>query len=223
MKKLILLASIIIITNGYLFAQNDGEVDAKNGNLHSKELRLINSSFSNEGGLFFVPNDSNKNIVKVGLCLVTGKQAERSVFSGSSGGQKSYEKTIQGKKSQVQLNEVKPTFFFNFPENQNPNQDNWWFAFLKEPKDFAIIKLDKKKDTRFFFAGIDIHIGGWGSAKSGIVKNDKLDFEYKMVKNGLYSVTFNQPLDYGEYCFIYVGTVSSKYINNKVLDFGIFK
>lgn len=58
-------------------------------------------------------------------------------------------------------------------------------------------------------------------ASLGIDERDKVSFNYDLVADGIYKVYPLDPLETGEYCFIYTGAAPTMFSNNKVYDFSI--
>jgi len=124
---------------------------------------------------------------------------------------------IAGKNSKMQIDDPSPVFYFYFETNKNPGADNWFFASATSPNEFALIKLDEKKDSREMVIG---DANAYGSS-IGISNKIKIPFKYEEVSEDIYKVTFEQPLKKGEYCFLYASSIPTRYSNDKVFDFGI--
>ena len=124
---------------------------------------------------------------------------------------------ISGKNSKMQIIDTNPVFYFYFETNTNPGADDWFFATATSPNEFCLVKLDEKKDSREMVVG---DANAYGSS-SGISNKIKVSFDYEEVTEGIYKVTFKQPIEKGEYCFLYASSTPTRYSNNKVFDFGI--
>lgn len=172
-------------------------------------------------GLYYYPKDTSQAKVKIDFTLVSYNQSDRSSYRGRGAGKKLYEKSISNKKSRIQICDEQPIFYFYFENNPNPTQDNWLFSVIKNLNEFIIIKLDEKKNGRYFEIGKNT--GNWGVNSSGISEENKLGFDTIVIEKNIIKIIFKQPLQVGEYCFIYTGAVPLKFINNKVFDFGICK
>ena len=125
--------------------------------------------------------------------------------------------SIAGKNSRIQITDASPVFYFYFENNANPKADDWFFATATSPNEFVVIKMDQKKDGREIVVGTDNAY----SSSSGISNKVKIDFEYEEIADGIYKVFFKQPIQKGEYCFLYASSTPTQYSNNKIWDFGI--
>ncbi len=123
---------------------------------------------------------------------------------------------LAGNKSHLQINGENPTFYFYFKSDENANGDSWFFATATSPNEFVLVALTENKDNREMVIGAS---NAYGSS-SGVPNKIKMPFDYTEVSEGIYKVTFTQPLKKGEYCFLYTSTTPSRYNNNKVFDFG---
>jgi len=79
------------------------------------------------------------------------------------------------------------------------------------------VQLKEKNDSRQMIVGASNRYGH----ESGISEKQKVDFAYDQIADGVYKVYFKEPLDAGEYCFIYTGAAPVQGFRNKVYDFGI--
>ncbi len=208
MKKFIYLALTIfqILSPQLLKAQNI-----------SKE-RLVKL---NEPGFYYFPNDTNQSPVKMESSLVISNRAGGGIHSGSGSGQKVYEKSISGKFGKTKITVNAEVFYLYVDSTLKNTQANWMFIKSTGADDFVVIQLKEKKDERVFSIGVDVHIGGWGSAKSGISDKIRVPFVNKRINEHIYQISFERSLENGEYCIIYCGTLNDKYVNNRVFDFSI--
>ncbi len=124
---------------------------------------------------------------------------------------------LAGNKSHLQIKEEQPTFYFYFKSDENANTDSWFFAAATSPNEFALVLLDEDKDSREMIIGESNAYG----RTTGVPNKIKVAFDYVQVSDGIYKVTFKQPLKKGEYCFLYTSITPSRQNNNKVFDFGI--
>lgn len=112
-------------------------------------------------------------------------------------------------------------FFFGRPSNQQNfnNGANWWFFTATSPNEFVLVKLDKKGKRRELQTGsVNIFAG----TSIGIDENSIIPFEIISVDNYTFKVVAVDPLQPGEYCFLYRGTVpQGGYTNQAVFDFSI--
>ena len=128
--------------------------------------------------------------------------------------------SLSGAHSMMKITETSPDFYFYFKEDANANADSWFFANATSPKEFVLVNLKTKKESRDMETGS----GNFYGSSSGIPEKDKIQFKYTEVSEGIYKVTFSQPLkEGGEYCFIYASAAPERWSHggNKVFDFGI--
>ncbi|MCX6272202.1 MAG: hypothetical protein NTU44_13480 [Bacteroidetes bacterium] len=172
------------------------------------------------GIFYFDQNDQNKSLKKLYATVVSSSQSNGVAMYGiGSGSARSY---LSGEKSRTQINQNSPVFYFYIQHSTNPGAENWWFASAETPNEFVLVELYETGESRFFKTGSSSTIGGISSGQSsGIPEKDKVAFEMTEISDGIFKVYFNEPLDGGEYCFVYGGSAPSMYNNNKVFDFGI--
>ena len=77
------------------------------------------------------------------------------------------------------------------------------------------MKFDISRNSRYFKTGGSTGVSSFGGSSIGIPDKDKVPFHYDKVAEGIYKVTFSQPLQ-GEYCFTYSSRIT------KLFDFGIY-
>lgn len=112
---------------------------------------------------------------------------------------------IQNETARVSVNDARPVFYAFFDES-NPEaarQNVAWAsgtaATVTSPSEFTLIRLIKKDGRREARVG-SVNIGG---AKTGVMDKDRLAFQYDLVRPGVYRVMPREPLESGEYGFIY--------------------
>ena len=174
------------------------------------------------GIYYFNPNDKERKLKKVDPTVTStnksGGFGSSLAQRYSAGIAKNKERTnLAGAKSHLQINEDSPVFYFYFEKNSNSNDDNWFFASATSPNEFVLVLLDENKDSREMIIGTS---NAYGSS-TGVPNKIKVPFDYSEVSDGIYKVTFKQPLIKGEYCFLYTSSTPSRFNNNKVFDFGV--
>lgn len=194
--------------------------DHRSDEISQKDINNPNAMHS-PGIYLYNPNDSEKPLKKVDPTVVGSTESHGASYYGFGGGGSI--SNISGGDSKLQINDLFPTFYFYFENNANPMINNWWFAIATSPNEFALVKLIEKKDSRSFQTGKVSSGGGYSGASSGIPEKVKVPFDYTEIAEGIYSVTFKQPLKSGEYCFVYASEAPGRYSNNKIFDFGIPK
>lgn len=136
--------------------------------------------------------------------------------------------TLSGDKANFQVEENKPTFYFYFDKSNSNSFGNngaqyFWFASATSPNEFLLVKftVSNSKKSR------EVVTGSWNSyagMSSGIDDKNKVAFKYQKVALGIYKVYTEQPLEEGQYCFMYAGGTAVSFGTaplQKVYDFGI--
>ena len=132
---------------------------------------------------------------------------------------------ISGEAARVVSSSGSPSFYFFF-DASNPataNISSSWSAgsaqTVSSPSEFTLIKLMKKNGRREARVG-SMNIGG---AKTGVMDHDRIAFDYQMVREGVYKVTPKQPLETGQYGFIYAltGGGTGGAMTARIFDFSI--
>ena len=97
---------------------------------------------------------------------------------------------IQNETAKIKVGAGSPTFYFFFDES-NPETAARVTAFgagdasvVTSPSEFTLIHLDKKNGRREAQVG-SINIAG---AKTGVMDHDRIAFDYKMIRPGVYEV-----------------------------------
>jgi len=127
--------------------------------------------------------------------------------------------TLDGNAAQLQLTDNQPEFYFYFDVSGEPltQTPNWWFSTAASPNEFQLIILSKNKKTREVTMGSANILG----SSSGVDDKNKTAYKIEKISQGIYKVYFDKPL-YGEYCFMFSGSIPTGY-TNKVFDFGVVK
>ena len=113
---------------------------------------------------------------------------------------------LSGAHSNRQIHKANPVFYFYLP----PDGD-------LTPNEFSLVELNTKKKGREMTVGT---INGYAQSH-GISEKEKVELTYESVADGIYKVSPKQPLDEGEYCFVFTGSAPKLFSNDKVYDFGI--
>jgi hypothetical protein len=174
------------------------------------------------GIYYYNPNEKTKKMRRVDPNVVStsksggvGGALANSVTRGLAN--QKLKSSLSGSESRLQIGETNPVFYFYFENNANPHADSWFFATATSPNEFVLVNLDAKKDSREFVVAKENAFGN----SIGIPDKQKVPFDYEEVGQGIYKVTFEPPLERGEYCFLYASSMPSNYSNDKVFDFGI--
>jgi hypothetical protein len=189
-------------------------------------LTDINPMVPHPSGLYLINTSANRldridptvsNQAKTGGILgyaLTGGIASMSV-----------KVAITGEAARVAAQSAAPSFYFFFDASnpQTANIASSWAAgsaqTVSSPSEFTLIKLMEKKGRREARVG-SMNIGG---AKTGVMDHDRIAFDYQMVRDGVYKVTPKQPLEPGQYGFIYAltGGGSGGAMTARIFDFSI--
>lgn len=217
--------ALIKLGNNSVSADVITEMMKVKSNQKSDETTLKDANNPNAmhapGIYYYNPNDAEKQLRKVDATVIGSTETHGASYYGYGGG--SSISNVSGPASKLQINEEFPTFYFYFENNTDPILSNWWFAVATTPNEFALVKFETNKVSRSFQTARVSGGGGYSGGVSGIPEKVKIPFDYNEVAPGIYSVTFNKPLKYGEYCFVYGTLAPQRYVNNKVFDFGLPK
>jgi len=133
--------------------------------------------------------------------------------------------SISGEEARVTARSATPSFYFFFDASnpQTANISSSWAAgsaqTVSSPSEFTLIRLMGKKGRREARVG-SLNIGG---AKTGVMDHDRIPFDYEMVREGVYKVTPKQPLEAGQYGFIYAlsGGGTGGAMTARIFDFAV--
>lgn len=141
-----------------------------------------------------------------------------------------FKTSVPNAHARVQTAETRPTFYFFFDQANaslsNGARDGFWAAgSVTSPAEFSLVRFDVKKNSREAKVG-SFSIAG---AKSGVMDKDRIPFTYTMVSPGVYEVKPGQPLDKGEYGFLYsastggggIGVAGVGAMTSRIFDFSI--
>jgi hypothetical protein len=96
-----------------------------------------------------------------------------------------------------------PKFYFFFDDLTDDGGNNTWASgantFVNSPSEFTLIELAQKEGRREARVG-SMNIAG---AKSGVMDKDRIPFDMKEVRSGVFEVSPSSPLPPGEYGFIF--------------------
>ncbi|MBQ0143327.1 MAG: hypothetical protein KBT06_11140 [Prevotellaceae bacterium] len=154
----------------------------------------------------------------VGAALGAG-----TVLLASSG--KDIEKLcIMGAKSKNVVRTKQPIFRFYLPKHDptsfQKEADNWYYGIMNEiqsPNEFQIVKMKTKKNRRVFTDGASWGVAGFSSSNSkGRVV---VDFAINEINNNTFEITFNQPLEPGEYVFFWKNGLANETFKQHVFGF----
>jgi hypothetical protein len=134
---------------------------------------------------------------------------------------------IAGETARVASPSATPSFYMFF-DASNPataNMASSWAAgsaqTVTSPSEFTLVKLMEKKGRREARVG-STNIGG---TKTGVMDKDRIAFDYQMVRPGVFKVMPKQPLESGQYGFIYAlqGGGTAGAMSARIFDFSVPK
>ncbi len=126
---------------------------------------------------------------------------------------------VRGTRAALRVAEKQPTFYFYFDEKSNAfSSSSSLGATASSPNDFALARMERKKDERQLVVG---QFGMFGGS-SGMRSKDTLPFEVQTIRPGVYKVQPHEELGPGEYGFFYAGGAQLMGMTGgKVFDFGV--
>jgi len=162
-----------------------------------------------EGIYYFNKSDTNNLFIPIDPTVVSSSKSGG--FGTALAQQYSYgiakskhTSEISGPHSHIQIPHTHPKFYFYCTGSLTPNE-------------FALVKFIEKKKSRQMVIGSSNAYGG----SVGIDDDQKVEFGYEQVAEGVYKVYAKAPFEDGEYCFIYTGSAPTMFSKNRVYDFGI--
>ena len=132
--------------------------------------------------------------------------------------------TIQNDSARVKTS-TRPYFYFFFDESNasDGRTAGTWLAgtaaTVSTPSEFTLIRLIRKDGRREARVG-SINIAG---AKTGVMDKDRIAFDYKMVRPGVFKAKASDELAPGEYGFIYAlgGAGTGGAMTARIFDFSV--
>jgi hypothetical protein len=132
--------------------------------------------------------------------------------------------TIQNESARVKTS-ARPYFYFFFDESNaaDGRAAGTWLAgtaaTVSTPSEFTLIRLMRKDGRREARVG-SVNIGG---AKTGVMDKDRLAFDYKMIRPGVFKAKAANELPPGEYGFIYAigGAGAGGAMTARIFDFSV--
>lgn len=133
---------------------------------------------------------------------------------------------LPGSKAKVAAG-TQPVFRFYFNHNSEASfkqeTGNWYEMVMNDvqsPNEFQLVKMkvkeNKKGGRRTFPDNMSYTVMGFeGSNASG---REMVNFNIKAINNTTFEVSFDKPLEPGEYCFFYKSGLNNKYF--QVAPFG---
>lgn len=184
----------------------------------AKETEEKRNSIS---GIFFVDKDGTHN--KLQPTVFSGQRAN-TLGAAFSYGIASVRviNTINGEQASTVVDSDRPEFYFLFNQKSDVfSVTDWWFAASNSPSQFVLAKLsvNEKKNMRELQMG---KVNMYAGISNGIDEKARIDFEFVQESDGRFRITPSKPLEAGEYCFFFQGTLPKDGLNNNsVFDFSV--
>lgn len=179
-----------------------------------------------KAGIFFL--DAEGKEVRIMPTVFSGTKTSTAAAAFSGGlANANVKSTLNGAQSQNKITPGQQEFFFYFNANAQSNFNDvggisdWWFKQASSPTEFALVALESnpRKNERSVKTGKVNAIGGMNV---GINSRDIIQVTVEKVGNTSYKVVPKDPLEPGEYCFFYQGTVPQGGLTNQsIFDFTV--
>lgn len=215
-------------------------ISAKDKAQETEQLAVDNSSpdpmVQHHKGLYIL-NDWGDTPKMVEVAPTLSDQAKTGGLFGYliTGGiaSMSYKSVIKNEDARVQSANTKPVFYIFFDKSvhkSNETSAQVWAAggavSVSNPGEFTLVELTVKKNRREARVG-SFNIAG---AKAGVMDKDRIAFDFEEVRPGVYKVSPTNPLEPGEYAFLYpvsmgsaTGSAAAGAMSARIFDFGILE
>ncbi|MBN8675434.1 MAG: hypothetical protein J0L56_14990 [Chitinophagales bacterium] len=172
-------------------------------------------------GIYFLDSVSNK-FIELEPSLLTnqksggfGETLKRSVSTLFNAKQRA---SLSGKEANTKLYTHKPVFLFVFDTTTSgfSNSSSVW-SNVQSPNEFFLVTLTVSKNSR------EIVVGKQNNVKSdmGISDEVKIAMTSKKIRRGVYEVAIAEPMQRGEYCFMFAASSMYGGQSHKVYDFSV--
>jgi len=214
------------VSGGVIAAMIAGPAKPEGAAATAMSLTDINPMTPHPSGLYLIDTNANR------LSRIDPTVSNQAKTGGIFGyaltmglASMSMKVAITGEAAKVTAKSATPSFYFFFDASnpQTANIASSWSAgssqTVSSPSEFTLIKLMEKKGRREARVG-SMNIGG---AKTGVMDHDRIEFDYEMVREGVYKVSPKQPLAAGQYGFIYAltGGGTGGAMTARIFDFSI--
>jgi hypothetical protein len=126
-------------------------------------------------------------------------------------------KVIPGPRSSIRTGDERPVFYFYFEEKSaGLGKAGFGAQTVSNPSQFALVKLEVKKDHRETTIGTI----GFASASSGTDSKSMIAFKADRIRSGMYRVVPTTNMEPGEYCFISGNSVGAAGASD-IFDFSV--
>jgi hypothetical protein len=105
---------------------------------------------------------------------------------------------LPGPRASIRTGDERPVFYFYFEDKSAAlGKTGFGAQTVSNPNQFALLKLEQKKDSR------EVVIGtiGFASASTGAESKSEIAFKSEKVRPGVYRVIPTANMEPGEYCF----------------------
>lgn len=166
---------------------------------------INNPDAPHDSGIYVYTSDRNNQKVMIGL--------ERAAYQGTKGNFLGHAITpfvkakmraiIPGPRASIRVSDPRPEFYFYFEDKSAAlGKSGFGAQTVSNPNQFALIKLEAKKDNRETVTGSI----GFASMDFGTDPKAMIAFKADKIRPGVYRVTPTANMEPGEYAFIGAGT-----------------
>jgi hypothetical protein len=106
---------------------------------------------------------------------------------------------LPGPRASIRISEERPTIYFYFEDKSAAlGKTGFGAQTVSNPNQFALLKLEQKKDSR------EVVIGtvGFASSSTGSESKEEIAFKSEKIRPGVYRVIPTANMEPGEYCFV---------------------
>lgn len=165
----------------------------------------------------------------IGIDATTSNQTKTGGFLGYAltGGlaSMSFKAVVPGAAARVASTKSRPTFYFYFDQaNRGGSSAVFNAGAVTSPNEFSLVRFTVKNDRREAKVG-KFNIGG---AKAGVMDKDRIPFNAKQIRPGVYEIRPDSDLISGQYGFMVqvttgggAGMAGMGAMSSKIFDFSI--
>lgn len=160
-----------------------------------------NPDAPHDSGIYLHTDKNNQNIM-----VALERAATQGTKTGVLGAAFTYglvkgktRSIIPGARSSIRTGDERPVFYFYFEDKSAAlGKTGFGAQTVSNPSQFALVKLEVKKDHRETVIGTI----GFASASSGTESKSMIAFKADRIRPGVYRVVPTTNMEPGEYCFI---------------------
>ena len=213
------------VPSDVITAMMGGGSDSRSGSVAAMSVTDVNPMVPHPSGLYLINSQSNR-LNRIDPTVSSQAKTGGIIGYALTGGiaSMSVKVAISGASARVGAS-ANPSFYFFF-DASNPATANIasnWAAgsaqTVSSPSEFTLIRLMEKKGRREARVGSQNIVG----AKTGVMDHDRVPFDYEMIREGVYRVYPKQPLEPGQYGFIYAltGGGTGGAMTARIFDFAV--